>query len=183
MLNKQLVVLALLVPVLGCNSKEDASNENFKEALNNHYSKNPECIEVLKVFPMSIQGASEKIKSLSSVGVLSENNGEYSVNEGIDFKLGKSMFGGELTKFCYGNKSVVEVTHFSKPEIIKSGGKYSYATYTFNIQNMAAWAKNEKLFTHFSSLKERSSSVEKPISEKETVILTKSGWEHEKASN
>jgi hypothetical protein len=201
----KLLGLILGIILVGCSNPKDATESNFKDAIQDYFSKNKACISVRASFPYEVEkkrGKNDVLEELVKIGMLESNDSIKTIKNIINPKIitkksaikysltdkgnkvselvseNSGWFSGE-TKFCYGKYEVVNITNFSEPSDF-FGQKISNVNYTYRVKDIADWANNDILKSKFSELKRDLNSMDEERGGKEALILTNKGWIHEK---
>jgi hypothetical protein len=175
----RLLVACVLVMIVatGCHRKRtEASNENFKRAINAYfYEHRDECLFKMPVrFPNEVRvGEKQEMKdmdALSKAGLLKRTeDGAFQLVRYDITPLGARAG----ARFCFGHRDVTAVDSFT-PLRVQDGRKASDVTYHYRIVDAPVWAQDETLRTHFSELARKTSGNAEG---KTTVMSAYEGWE------
>lgn len=182
----------------GCDNNQTASESNFKKSIQDYLdTKSAICINT-GPFPAELlaQANTRKIEQLDSLvdaGLLNKSEkkvvikdmwGTEQTGEGVEFTLtsegqkffdeAKAEFSGRGS-FCTGKLVVTEVTNFTEPAE-RGGQKISIANFKQKIEDVAPWAKNEKVIATYPQIKSTQERAEK--SQQSPLVLTNNGWIH-----
>ena len=208
MKNRKTVSLAILLAALaGCSDPKKANEENFEKAaqayLNTQY---PRCLVVTELptetkdFDMT--GNSKALHALAQVGIIKEvelsrkeipksywqeqrTDIRYSfdlTDEGRKFyktDAQKRMNGTSVGGICVGKAQVVSIDQFSEPGDMM-GQKISRVTYSYKVNDLPDWARNEEVVATINGLAPMIASEKAPIKETRAMVLTNNGWVHER---
>jgi len=78
-------------------------------------------------------------------------------------------------QLCYGTPEVVEIINFTEPSDAM-GTTVSNVQYTYRLVDVAPWANDSALTTHYLWLTERVAS--QSVDKNDDMILTQTGWMH-----
>ena len=174
----RLTVAALLLLVMGgCTRKKtEASNENFKRAINAYfYNGRDECLFVTaQKFPGEVKvGEKAEMKdmdALASAGLLKRTeDGAFKLVRYDLTPLGARAKG----RFCFGHRDVTSVDSFTPLRIVDKR-KASDVTYHYRIVDAPVWAQDEGLKKQFPELARKTSGNAEG---KTTVMSAYEGWE------
>lgn len=198
------VVLTALV-LVGCGSKQDANEKNFKIAIQNYLdSAYPKCyfFENFPAVAMDFDLKNEKgtLAALLKTGLVSvkdEPHEEaqffgnkktvikptfYLTEEGKKFyktDVEKTLGGQSIGGFCMGKAKVQDVPQFTEPSDM-FGQKISRVNYTYVVSDLPSWTKSPEILSAIPSLKPDVESENTPIKGLDAVVLTNNGWIHER---
>jgi hypothetical protein len=167
----------LAVAIGGCNRKKtQASNENFKRAINAYfYNGRDECLfPVAQKFPNEVKVAEKSemkdMDALSKAGLLTRiEDGAFQLVRYDLTPLGTRAKG----RFCFGHRDVISVEGFT-PLRIEDKRKASDVTYHYRIVDAPVWAQDENLKKQFPELARKTSGNAEG---KTTVMSAYEGWE------
>lgn len=189
---KLLFWTSLIILLVACENKKNATESNFKEVINNKLLK--ECIQFASFeFPTQVTKNSffnhkDKLDSLVNIGFLTNSNIkvedkfsfgiEKKIVEGVEYNLTdlgkKSMFAdGKQSKLCAGRYKVKSIENFTEPADML-GSEFVRVIYKKEATDIPSWA--------YELVKQKSfESYSKNISEdipnnKIELILTNDGW-------
>lgn len=101
--------------------------------------------------------------------------------------IGITDLGETGTNFCYANYRVVEITGFSQPAGLEGnvipefipGISQTTVNYTFEVADMAEWARNTRALRDYFDVMDRDLGTEsKPLEGEAVLVLTLWGWVH-----
>jgi len=204
----RIVAVLIMSVVAGCADPKAATETNFRVALQ-HYLNTayPKCYYT-ENFPVTrnlhVGDTQAILESLVKVGLLSvkevsrqELAGEYFTGgktrtivqmaydlteEGRKFytpNAEKNPFGGSRGGFCFGRATVKAVTQFTEPADLL-GQKVSRVQYTYVVSDLPPWARMPEVQSSLTALKEDATSDATPVKALAALILTNTGWVHEK---
>ncbi|EMI5490459.1 hypothetical protein REJ26_001552 [Providencia stuartii] len=186
------------VALAGCDNNQTASESNFKKSIQDYLDTKPAICINTGSFPAGFLAPSntrtiEQLDTLVDAGLLNKANKQIVVKDmwgteksgdGVEFTLtseGQKFF--DATKadfsgrgsFCTGKFVVTEVTNFTEPAE-RGGQKVSIANFKQKIEDVAPWAKNEKVIAAYPQIKTSQERAEK--SQQSPLVLTNNGWIH-----
>jgi hypothetical protein len=177
-LGAQLTAVALVMLGLGgCTRKKtEASNENFKRAINAYfYNGRDECLfTTAQKFPDEVKvGEKAEMKdmdALSKAGLLTRiEDGAFKLVRYDLTPLGARAKG----RFCFGHRDVTSVDSFT-PLRMEDKRKASDVTYHYRIVDAPVWAQDEGLKKQFPELARKTTGNAEG---KTTVMSAYEGWE------
>ncbi|WP_369309946.1 hypothetical protein [Providencia rettgeri] len=189
------VISALLA---GCDNSQTASESNFKKSIQDYLdTKKAICINVGSIPASFITKFSyrniEQLDTLVDAGLLAKSEKQVSVKDmwngeqtgdGVEYTLtneGQKFYDEKQAQFsgrgsfCTGKLVVNQVTNFTEPAE-RGGQKISIANYTQKIEDVAAWAKNEKVIAAYPQIKSAQTQAER--AQQSPLVLTNNGWVH-----
>ncbi len=169
--------MLLMVAIGGCNRKKtEASNENFKRAINAYfYNGRDECLfPVAQKFPNEVKVAEKSemkdMDALAKAGLLTRiEDGAFQLVRYDLTPLGTRAKG----RFCFGHRDVTSVDSFT-PLRIEDKRKASDVTYHYRIVDAPVWAQDENLKKRFPELARKTTGNAEG---KTTVMSAYQGWE------
>lgn len=173
-----LTAVILLVAVIGgCHKKQtEASNENFKRAINAYfYNGRDECLfPVAQKFPSEVKlGEKAEMKdmdALAKAGLLTRiEDGAFKLVRYDVTPLGTRA----KARFCFGHRDVTSVDSFT-PLRVEENRKASDVTYHYRIVDAPVWAQDDGLKKQFPNLARKTSGNAEG---KTTVMSAYEGWE------
>ncbi|MEI9979927.1 MAG: hypothetical protein WDN23_13200 [Edaphobacter sp.] len=195
----RLIAVVALVLFSACNEGGKATSENFTTAINRYLEYHGRvCTVIGPQFPVDIprsqqSSISGKLSALHHAGLVSETDTTVVVHGLMDALRGPSPpqpvrhyaltaegekyiqeVSGAVTStssFCYGQKTVDSITHWTM-----GSQSAAEATYTYRIVNLAAWAQRPDVQQAFPDIQATLSGTTKT----EQIIglqLTDRGWE------
>ena len=167
----------LLVMIGGCaRKKTQASNENFKRAINAYfYNGRDECLfPVAQKFPNEVKVAEKAemkdMDALAKAGLLTRTeDGAFQLVRYDVTPLGTRAKG----RFCFGHRDVTSVDSFTPPRIVDNRKAHD-VTYHYRIVDAPVWAQDEGLKKQFPELAQKMSGNAEG---KTTVMSAYQGWE------
>jgi hypothetical protein len=174
----RLTVAALLLLVMGgCTRKKtQASNENFKRAINAYfYNGRDECLFVTgQKFPGEVKvdekAEMKDMDALASAGLLKRTeDGAFKLVRYDLTPLGARAKG----RFCFGHRDVTAVDSFT-PLRVEDKRNATDVTYHYRIVDAPVWAQDEGLKKQFPELARKTSGSAEG---KTTVMSAYEGWE------
>jgi hypothetical protein len=167
----------LTVAIGGCNRKKtEASNENFKRAINAYfYNGRDECLfPIAQKFPNEVKVAEKSemkdMDALSKTGLLTRiEDGAFQLVRYDLTPLGMRAKG----RFCFGHRDITTVDSFT-PLRIEDKRKASDVTYHYRIVDAPVWAQDESLKKQFPELARKTGGNAEG---KTTVMSAYEGWE------
>ena len=200
---KKMTFLLAAVLMTGCSNSKDASESNFKAALQEYYDQKPACLDLSITFPYEESKNSyflmknEKVlNELVNLGFLTVEEtevesrynmyGKKSPEEALKYDLtdqGRkqaNLSDEHNQNFCYGNYEVVDVKNFTEPTDMM-GETVARVNFSFKLTNVDDWAKESPVFKEqLIGVKRSFLALDKPIDSKAELILTNKGWMHER---
>lgn len=204
---KRLTAIFLAIVISGCSNPKDASNANFKQAIQTYLNTEyPKCYFYgnypTKSVELDFGDGNAILHALARAGLLSEK--EISRKEVSTFGFGTDkktiityeykltdegtkyykpgavkLVGGRAGGFCAGKATVASIEQFSAPADM-GGLRVTNVTYTYTVTDLPSWANDKDLWAVNADLKKGASSRTVPLKETDTLILTNKGWVHEK---
>lgn len=195
-------IMASLVALAGCGSKQDANKSNFQSAIQDYLNTRKGVCVMLpaKEVPFTFQKAGgfhvmnepEKAAALVSAGLLSAKDTqvkafignqmvpgvEYSLTDEGKKYLVKGGAGnvGNWDAFCGGKYKVKEVENFTQPADM-FGAKVSQVNYLYEVDDAPNWAKVPALQTAYPLVKH---DLTGSPGDKAVLVSTSEGWMHER---
>jgi len=169
--------ILLMLAIGGCTRKKtEASNENFKRAINAYfYNGRDECLfPVAQKFPNEVKVAEKSemkdMDALSKAGLLRRTeDGAFQLVRYDLTPLGTRAKG----RFCFGHRDITSVDSFT-PLRTEDKRKASDVTYHYRIVDAPVWAQDENLKKQFPELARKISGNAEG---KTTVMSAYEGWE------
>ena len=203
---RYLAILIALLSVAGCSDPKAASEKNFKVAVQNYLNTAyPRCY-VVRNFPTdkdewNFNRANDTLEALAKSGLLSKKEtkeeqknmfgqGTHTVTK-LTYDLtaeGKKYYKPGVTKnlrgdtmggFCVGKANLKSIAQFSEPADMM-GLKVSRVNYDYVVTDLPAWANAPDMQQALGELKADVDSKLTPRKAAEAVVLTNTGWVHEK---
>lgn len=202
MLYRSLIACLLLVSLSGCSDPKEASESNFKKSLQAYLdSEYPKCY-FLSEIPKAVDLPEnskilQRYEVMVKAGLLEKSTTEIEVGGGRSapekktvpyYALSaegkkqftenvKSISGRNVGGFCGGKASIVEVLQFTEPHKVWDE-TVTDVVFSYTVIGMPEWTKNEAVLAQFSDIKADLGSVEEPVKDKTSLVLTNSGWTH-----
>ncbi|WP_194722387.1 hypothetical protein [Noviherbaspirillum malthae] len=194
----------LIVALTGCSDPKQASDKNFKAAIQEYLNTAyPKCYFNEK-FPVQIDtdsfGRRAALQSLAKAGLLSETelsrrefkdwNGNVKLIIKSEYALtdtgrkfynpnARQVMNREIGGFCIGKAKVREINRFTEPADML-GHRITKVNYSYSIDELPEWATMLEVKAAIPGLKEAADSTATPIKETDTLVLTNNGWVHER---
>lgn len=191
----------------GCSDPRDASKENFTQAIQAFLDTqgNSICAPIKGIEPPLLlpkdtglnKWQHQQMDALAQAGLLSKSDKMVEVEQGFmtrtkvkvpgfEYNLtqdGKAFFktgrqqawGYDEGAFCFGQPKVTEIATFTEPADMM-GMKISRVTYQLALGAIPDWAEREAIRTAYPQLRQSLSRNQG----KAVLVLTDSGWVHEK---
>lgn len=195
-------IMASLVALAGCGSKQDANKSNFQSAIQDYLNTRKGVCVMLpaKEVPFTFQKTGgfhvmnepEKAAALMSAGLLSAKDTqvkafignqmvpgvEYSLTDEGRKYLVKGGAGnvGNWDAFCGGKYKVKEVENFTQPADM-FGAKVSQVNYLYEVDDVPNWAKVPALQAAYPLVKHDLTGAP---GDKAVLVSTSEGWMHER---
>jgi hypothetical protein len=189
-----LLGLSLSAALSACNSKTSANEKNFSNAISQHFDKKGEmCLEPIK-WPVDVYGTDLRQQKMYPDGVAGQMaaleaaglaKGEDAASPGavksrryVMLDAAKTWLRaapGREPRLCWGRKSLSEVGRWADPAKV-GDHEESSVIYTYQLSNVAPWARNPQIKQAFPELG-RNIDGERKQEEKLYVKLTPNGWE------
>jgi hypothetical protein len=130
---------ALLIALVGCNSKTAATKENFIQTLDTYFQTHPDCLfEDAPHFPYAT-GSPVKIRQMdalvSAKQMVRVEDLTIHVNRYTLTPAGARF----APKFCYGYRGHIEIDSFTPP-VKAHGFPETQVTYHYSLQDVPVWA-------------------------------------------
>jgi hypothetical protein len=169
--------ILLMIAIGGCTRKKtEASNENFKRAINAYfYNHRDECLfTTARKFPDEVKvhekDEMKTMDALSKAGLLKRTeDGAFQLVRYELTPLGTRGSG----RFCFGHRDVTAVDSFT-PLRVEDKRKASDVTYHYRIVDAPVWAQDENLKKQFPELARKTNGNAEG---KTTVMSAYEGWE------
>ena len=185
--------VSLCAALSACDSKTSANEKNFGEAVSQYFDKKGEmCIDPIQ-WPVDVYETDMRQQKLYPDNVA----GQMSALESVGFARGEDAEAGSVKvrryvmtdaaqpwlrtppgrkpRLCWGRKSLSKVLRWADPRKVR-GVEESSVIYTFQLSNVAPWARQPKIKEAFPELG-RNVDGERKEKEKLYVKLTPNGWE------
>ncbi|HEX6496030.1 MAG TPA: hypothetical protein VF018_11135 [Acidobacteriaceae bacterium] len=175
--SKLTAAVLLMLALSGCTRKKtEASNENFKRAINAYfYNGRDECLfTAARKFPDEVKVAEKAemkdMDALAKAGLLTRTeDGAFQLVRYDLTPLGTRA----KARFCFGHRDVTSVDSFT-PLRVEDKRKASDVTYHYRIVDAPVWAQDENLKKQFPELARKTSDNAEG---KTTVMSAYEGWE------
>ena len=197
---RSMMSILMVVPLLvACDDKRTAHAGNFEQALQRYYDGHPECVALpidfslgtpigadqasrgqadalvraglLSAVPSKRELTASAVGALVSVQYALTTAGAQAIRKGAD-----SFLGG--MNLCYAQRRITKVTLFTTPAEVL-GTKASRVSYSYELRDIATWAKDGALQDAFPPIK--AALVAPSLSDTDGVVLTDAGWQDEHA--
>lgn len=191
-------ITAISALLAGCDSSQTASKSNFKKSIQDYLdTKKAICINVDPMPAGFISKFSyrniEQLDTLVDAGLLAKSEKQVTVKDvwsgeqtgdGVEYTLtseGQKFYDEKQAQFsgrgsfCTGKLVVNEVTNFTEPAE-RGGQKIAIANYTQKLEDVASWAKNEKVVAAYPQIQSAQTHAER--AQQSPLILTNNGWVH-----
>lgn len=200
-----LLLLAALLLLSGCNEAKKADAAIFTKAINRYLAKHGQaCTFFTQTFPIDIPtpelkdqfGFAPQMAALERAGLVRGTNGtavmhgmmgglgpsaprsvrRYELtDEGRKYFQVKTGVWGQSGAFCYGQETVDSIINWTKPAAV---GPYtqSEVTYTYKIADLAPWANQAQVQQAFGDIRTTVAGISK-ADEVAGLQLTNKGWE------
>ncbi|WP_313302955.1 hypothetical protein [Pseudomonas sp.] len=204
---RKIAPMALLATLAGCSDSQDASKANFQKAAQAYLdTQYPRCY-VISDFPtqtqdFDISGTNKALHALAKVGVVSEREIKrvevpdrlwqpartdvyyaYDLTDAgrplYQANARKMMSGKTLGGLCFGKAEVTSIEQYSEPAPMM-GHTISEVTYAYKVTGLPEWAANAEVKKSIRDLGEAVATAETPAREQQVMVLTDSGWVHER---
>lgn len=201
---KRTCTAALLIALTACSDSKQASEKNFKNAIQAYLDTvYPKCV-VNENFPAVVNsdflGKRKVLQSLAKAGLVSETelsrkeykdwNGSTNVVVKSEYALtetGRKFYDPNARQtlsrdqggFCIGKAAVREITRYTEPADM-FGHRITKVNYTYSVDKLPDWANLPEVTSAIPALKEAVESGAKPIKATHTLVLTNNGWVHER---
>lgn len=146
----RIALLLVAAAAAGCNSKSDATPENFKAGLNKYWPEHRrDCLFPAGWrFPYTTSDAGEQKQLDAMVKVLllkRTKEQKLAYYEPTDYGKASSP------RYCYGYREVAEITG-NTPLVVKDGFRQSAVSYRYEMKDVPTWAKSDDLKAVFPQL-------------------------------
>lgn len=202
MLYRSLIGCVLLLSLSGCADPKAATEGNFKKSLQAYLDgEYPKCYflsEMPKALDLPDSSVMlQRYEAMVKAGLLKKSVTEIEVGGGRSapekktvpyYELSsegkkqftenvKSISGRRVGGFCGGKASIAEVLQFAEPRPIWDE-TVADVVFSYTVTGLPEWVKNEAVLAQFSEIKEDLGSVEEPVKDKTSLVLTNNGWTH-----
>jgi hypothetical protein len=188
-----LLGVTLSAALSACNSKTSANETNFGAAISQYFDKKGEmCLDPIK-WPVDVYETDLRLQKLYPDGVA----GQMAALEAAGLAKGEDSASGTVKsrrylmteaakpwlrakagqppRLCWGRKSLSKVGRWANPAKV-GDHEESSVLYTFQLSNVAPWARQPQIKEAFPELG-RNIDGERKQKEKLYVKLTPNGWE------
>jgi hypothetical protein len=189
-----LLGLSLSAALSACNSKTSANEKNFSTAISQYFDKKGEmCLAPIE-WPVDVYGTDLRQQKMYPDGVA----GQMAALEAAGLAKGEDVTSsgavksrryvmldaakpwlraapGQEPRLCWGRKSLSKVGRWADPAKV-GDHEESSVIYTYQLSNVAPWARNPQIKQAFPELG-RNIDGERKQEEKLYVKLTPNGWE------
>jgi hypothetical protein len=165
--------LAILISVLGCNSKTKPTPANFTQALDSYFVEHPECLFSGMHFPYATSdpAVTKQLNALVKSQML-ESSYESAVRT---TRYTVARAGTRYApRFCYGHRTISTVDNFTSPAKGSSGFPETRVNYHYTIQDTPVWAKSPDVLAAFP---EMSNAIEHGGAGEIRLAQTLAGWQ------
>ena len=191
--------ILMAAPLLvACDDKRTANAGNFEQALQRHYDGHPECVALPIDFilgaPLDADGSRrEEADALVRAGLLSVvspkgvSPSSVEARSSVQYALtaagaqairkGADSFLGGMA-LCFAQRRIMKVVFFTPPAEVL-GTTASRVSYSYELRDVAVWAKDGALQDAFPPIKAALAASSR--SDTDGMILTDKGWQDEHA--
>ena len=166
-------LMAIVFPVLGCNSKAKPTPANFTQVLNSYFLDHSECLFSGIHFPYATSDPSmtKQLNTLVKSQML-ESSYESAVQT---TRYTVARAGSRYApRFCYGHRAVSAIDSFTPPAKGASGFPETHITYHYTIQDTPVWAKSPDVLAAFPQM---ANAITNGGSGQATLAQTLAGWQ------
>lgn len=200
----RIILIAVAVLLTACSDPKAASEKNFKLAIQKKLDEAPPTCYVIANFPGAIRDFLDNdklsFKALVDAGMLSVKDEPLMTTGLMSNKVvvqpvfslteeGKKYYKPEMKRtglgdnfggFCFGKPIVREIVEFTEPADLR-GARASQVTYTYELSDIPAWAKQPQIVAAIPKLKKDVESEKTPIKTRDILVLTNNGWKSERS--
>lgn len=164
---------AIVISVLGCNSKAKPTPENFTQTLDSYFLEHPECLFSGMHFPYAT--SDPKITAQLNTLVKSQML-ESSYESAVRTTRYTIARAGTryAPRFCYGHRTINAIDNFTPPAKGPSGFPETHVNYRYAIQDAPVWAKSPDVLAAFP---EMANAIEHGGPGQITLAQTMAGWQ------
>ncbi|WP_035349073.1 hypothetical protein [Edaphobacter aggregans] len=165
--------IAIVLPVVGCNSKTKPTPANFTQVLNSYFLEHPECLFSGVRFPYATSDP-DMTKQLNTLvkSKMLESSYESSVHT---TRYTVAPAGSRYApRFCYGHRTISTIDSFTPPAKGATGFPETHVAYHYTIQDTPVWAKSPDVLAAFP---EMASALANGGSGQATLAQTLAGWQ------
>lgn len=189
------LMFAGTLALASCSNPKTASNSNFQTAIQKYLDTQPACTYVsLNGHPLpqdvdlrTADWSKQGVDPLISAGLVKESDATIKEQQwdgtsksapGKHFELtekGKQFVSkgyADRTTLCYGKPVITKIVRYTEPSDAM-GMKMSQVTYTWHLEDVADWAKNDVIQKASPDIASNLASEQKAEA---TVVLTNEGW-------
>jgi hypothetical protein len=187
--------------LMSCGSKKGATKSNFKAAIQAELDKQPVCIITTLPYDVPSWNGQRKtdgnMEALVRAGLVKRTQmmvARSPMDAMLEDTRPKTVPGyryeaaqpakkylievhnpmGTSTELCYGKKKVEEVVRFTEPASV-TGMTASQVTYTWKLTDIADWARNPDVETHFHT-DQFLNAADSPRQAQIDLVLSNDGW-------
>ena len=167
------LLVVIIFPATGCNSKTKPTPTNFIQVLNAYFLEHPECLLSGVRFPYATSD-SAMTKQLNTLvkSQLLESSYETAVRT---TRYTVARAGTRYApRFCYGHRAVNSIDSFTTPAKGASGFPETRVTYRYAIEDVPVWAKSSDVLAAFP---EMANALAHGGSGQATLAQTLAGWQ------
>lgn len=200
----RITLIAVAVLLSACSDPKSANEKNFKIAIQKKLDEaRPTCYVIANfpgTIPNSLDNDKLSFKALVDAGMLTVKD-ESRMTTGLMFNkvavqpvfslteegkkyykpaMMKSGLGDDFGGFCFGKPIVREIVEFTEPADVM-GGRVSQVTYTYELSELPAWAKQPQIVAALPKLKKDVESEKTPIKTRDILVLTNNGWKSDRS--
>ena len=166
-------LMAIVLPMLGCNSKTKPTPANFTEVLDSYFLEHSECLFSGIRFPYATSdpAMTKQLNTLVKSQLL-ESSYESAVHT-TRYTVARAGV-RYAPRFCYGHRAISTIDSFTPPAKGASGFPETHVTYHYTIQDTPVWAKSPDVLAAFP---EMANAVANGSSGQATLAQTLAGWQ------
>jgi hypothetical protein len=196
------VILSGFILLASCNDARKPSDSNFRNVINQYLQNHGQaCIWLGQTFPINVSEAQQKlnygigtqmsvleraalVRSIDAVtniprifgGSTQQHVRRYEPTEaGNKYLRQTQAVLSQTSGFCYGTKTVDSIISWTAPAT-SGPAKQTEITYTYKIDDLAAWAKRPDIQSEFGDVRVTVNNISK-TNETVGLQLTNKGWE------
>ncbi|MGK9232232.1 hypothetical protein KXS07_10575 [Inquilinus limosus] len=189
--------LSGLLPT-ACHDSNAADAAHFQAALQRYYDAHPECVTLPFAFPLdgpadtgtTTHRSLDVLVKIGLVRAVSADGEGASPAHVKGMRYGLTRVGEEVIKagvdrfmggsdLCFAHRRIVKVTSFTDPAAAM-GVTSSRVTYDYELTAIEPWARDDLVQDAFPGIR---AALTTPISTAtDGVVLTRDGWQHERAA-
>jgi len=144
-------ILAVLLSLVGCNSKTKATPENFTQALNAYFQERSECLLSGVHFPYATSdpAMTKQLNTLVKSQLL-ESSYESAVRT-TRYTVTKTGT-RYAPRFCYGHRIISSIDSFTPPAKGSTGFPETQVNYHYSITDVPVWAKSPDVLAAYPDM-------------------------------